>query len=83
MVSLIVLRKGFHYPPEFRERVRQFNNSLVNDNARFIADLIKSTPGMRLHHFDVDGPAASESEQHDALKAERDALHQQSLGLAA
>lgn len=83
MVSLIVLRKGFHYPPEFRERVRVFNNSLVTDNASFIADLIKSTPGMRLHHFDVDDAAATESAQHDALIAERDALHQQAFGLAA
>jgi hypothetical protein len=38
---------------------------------------------MRLHHFNVDDAADSETARHAALVAERDALHQQALGLAA
>lgn len=73
MVALISL-KGFPYPAEFRERVRQFNNSLVTDNAKFIADLMHAIPGMKITRFNVETCPEDKTAAYEALIAERDLM---------
>lgn len=83
MVALIRLKKSFPYPADFKERVRQFNNRIVNENAKFVADLMQAVPGMKITRFTSSEPTDDESSRHDALIAERDAMHENAVICAA
>lgn len=83
MVALIRLKKHFPYPADFKERVRQFNNRIVNDNAKFVADLMQAVPGMKITRFTNSEATDDESSRHDALIAERDAMHDNAVICAA
>lgn len=83
MVALIRLKKDFPYPADFKERVRQFNNDLVSDHSQFIADLMRSVPGLKITRFDVDLAPSTEGGSYETLIAERDRMHENSLHYAA
>lgn len=83
MVALIRLKKSFPYPADFKERVRRFNNGIVTDNAKFVADLMQAVPGMKITKFTNSEATEGEASRHDALIAERDAMHENAVICAA